>query len=93
MIEAFCHCQREFRTIGLPFKSFNRDVRPVDADYHTAAGLALDRLARIPDEGDTFDLDGWRVEVLDMDSKRVDKLLFTPPEAVRSERAAEQQHS
>jgi putative hemolysin len=72
-------------------------LQPVDADYHTAAGLALDRLARIPDAGDTFDLDGWRVEVLDMDSKRVDKLLFTPPEQARAELAraekAEQQHT
>jgi putative hemolysin len=73
-------------------------LQPVNADYHTAAGLALDRLARIPDAGDTFDLDGWRVEVLDMDSKRVDKLLFTPPEQARAEqaraeKAAEQQHT
>jgi len=68
-------------------------LHPINADYHTAAGLALDRLARIPDEGDTFDLDGWRVEVLDMDAKRVDKLLFTPPEQARAEKLAEQQHT
>jgi putative hemolysin len=48
-------------------------------DFHTAAGLALDRLARIPAEGDAFVMEGWRVEVVDMDGKRIDKLLFVPP--------------
>ncbi|HET9903773.1 MAG TPA: hemolysin family protein [Xanthobacteraceae bacterium] len=52
----------------------------VNGDFHTAAGLALERLARIPREGESFELDGWRVEVLDMDGNRIDKLLFVPPE-------------
>jgi putative hemolysin len=50
----------------------------IDGDFHTAAGLALDRLARIPVEGDRFELNGWTVEVVDMDGNRIDKLLFTP---------------
>jgi putative hemolysin len=50
-----------------------------NGDFHTAAGLALDRLARIPSEGESFELDGWRVEVIDMDGNRIDKLLFMPP--------------
>ncbi len=49
-----------------------------EGDFHTAAGLALDRLARIPEEGDTFTVGGWTVEVMDMDGKRIDKLLFCP---------------
>ena len=55
-----------------------------NGDFHTAAGLALDRLARIPSEGEAFMMEGWRIEVIDMDGKRVDKLLFVPPEAARS---------
>jgi len=51
-----------------------------NGDFHTVAGLALDRLARIPSEGEAFMMDGWRVEVIDMDGKRIDKLLFVPPE-------------
>ena len=47
-------------------------------EFHTAAGLALEQLARIPVEGDTFTVDGWNVEVIDMDGKRIDKLLFNP---------------
>ena len=50
-----------------------------NGDFHTAAGLAPDRLARIPSEGEAFMMEGWRIEVLDMDGKRVDKLLFVPP--------------
>jgi putative hemolysin len=51
-----------------------------NGDFHTAAGLTLDRLARIPSEGEAFMMDGWRIEVIDMDGKRIDKLLFVPPE-------------
>ena len=40
--------------------------------------LALERLARIPTEGDTFELGPWKVEIGDMDGKRIDKLLFMP---------------
>lgn len=50
-----------------------------NGDFHTAAGLALERLARIPVEGESFDIDGWKVEVIDMDGSRIDKLLFIPP--------------
>ncbi|NWG26355.1 MAG: HlyC/CorC family transporter [Pseudorhodoplanes sp.] len=57
-------------------------LKDIEGDFNTVAGLALDRLARIPSEGDTFDLNGWRVEIIDMDSKRIDKLMFTPLEAV-----------
>lgn len=53
-----------------------------NGDYHTAAGLVLERMARIPEEGEHFELDGWRVEIVDMDANRVDKLLFIPPQEV-----------
>jgi putative hemolysin len=51
-----------------------------NGDFHTAAGLALERMARIPEEGEHFTLEGWRVEVIDMDGNRIDKMLFIPPE-------------
>jgi putative hemolysin len=54
------------------------------AEFHTAAGLALERLARIPAEGDTFSISGWKVEIIDMDGKRIDKLLFTPAPAAEA---------
>jgi putative hemolysin len=54
-------------------------LRDIGGDFHTAAGLALDRLARIPTEGDRFQIGDWQVEIVDMDGKRIDKLLFIPP--------------
>jgi magnesium and cobalt exporter, CNNM family len=56
----------------------------VDGEFHTAAGLALERLARIPIEGDRFEIADWTVEVIDMDGKRIDKLLFMPRTGARA---------
>lgn len=47
------------------------------ADFHTAAGMVLAAMRRLPKEGDTVDVAGWRFEVLDMDGRRIDKLLAT----------------
>ncbi len=43
--------------------------------YTTLAGLVMDRLGRIPTEGDTFAYGGWRFEVIDMDRHKVDKVI------------------
>ncbi len=48
---------------------------PEDRDYATAAGFALSVLRRIPDTGEHFDHGDWRFEIVDMDGRRVDKLL------------------
>lgn len=45
------------------------------ADYQTVGGLMVTELARIPAAGDYFDWAGWRFEVVDMDKRRVDKVL------------------
>jgi putative hemolysin len=44
-------------------------------DYHTVAGLALEKLGRIPTAGDWFEHAGYRFEIVDMDGRRIDKLL------------------
>lgn len=43
--------------------------------YATLAGFVLERLRRIPAAGDAFTAFGWRFEVVDMDQRRIDKLL------------------
>jgi putative hemolysin len=45
-------------------------------DYHTAAGMVIAHFGRIPNVGEHFDWDGWRIEVVDLDGPRVDKLLL-----------------
>ncbi|TAG44762.1 MAG: HlyC/CorC family transporter [Betaproteobacteria bacterium] len=50
-----------------------------DAAYRTLGGFVMAELGRIARVGDTAAHDGFKFEVLDMDSKRVDKLLVAPP--------------
>jgi putative hemolysin len=59
--------------------------REEEADYHTVGGLVMDNLGRIPAAGDRFDWEGHTFEVLDMDGRRVDKVLITPPRGVGPE--------
>ncbi len=46
-----------------------------DREFGTAAGYALHVLRRLPVEGEHFTDQGWRFEVVDMDGRRIDKLL------------------
>jgi putative hemolysin len=45
--------------------------------FSTIAGLILDRLGHIPSIGDKADWDGLRLEVVDMDGQRIDRVLVT----------------
>lgn len=46
--------------------------------YQTLAGFVLTRLERLPVEGDKFEWERYSFEVMDMDGRRVDKILVTP---------------
>ena len=48
---------------------------PDDRDYATAAGLALSVLRHLPEVGERFAFGGWRFEIVDMDGRKIDKLL------------------
>jgi putative hemolysin len=56
---------------------FNVPV-PRDARYETLAGFVLAQLNHMPKVGESFEQDGWRFEVLDLDGHRIDKVLVTP---------------
>lgn len=43
--------------------------------YHTVSGLVLLLLGRIAQPGDSVEVDGWRLEVVDLDGRRIDKIL------------------
>lgn len=51
---------------------------PAMDDYATLAGFIIYRLGRIPATGDTLVAEGWRLEVIDMDGRRIDKVLAAP---------------
>lgn len=48
---------------------------PEQRSYETLAGLMLDRLGRLPVIGENVEADGWRLEVVDMDGQRIDRML------------------
>ena len=51
---------------------------PKDARYETVAGYILATLNHLPRTGETFERDGWRFEVVDLDGHRIDKVLIQP---------------
>ncbi len=56
--------------IGMPARSENeRD------DYHTLAGMVLEYMGRIPKAGDKVAIGDFSFEVVDMDGRRIDKVL------------------
>ena len=48
-----------------------------DREFGTAAGYALSVMKKLPHEGEHFNDQGWRFEVVDMDGRRIDKLLVS----------------
>jgi putative hemolysin len=48
---------------------------PGDATFHTLAGFMLHNLKRLPKVGDSVVVGGWRFEVVDMDGRRIDRVL------------------
>jgi putative hemolysin len=55
-------------------------LRLPDGPYETAAGWAMWRLGRLPARGDVVRVEGWTVEVLDLDGRRASRLRVVPPE-------------
>jgi putative hemolysin len=48
---------------------------PERRNYETVAGLIIDELNRIPELGETVDIIDWRFEIVDLDGRRIDKVL------------------
>ena len=60
---------------AVEFASLLRFELPVSRHYQTVAGFLLSHLGRIPDVGDQIEAEGWRFEILDLDGRRIDKVL------------------
>ncbi|WP_114943034.1 hemolysin family protein [Microvirga calopogonii] len=50
---------------------------PGRRDYETVAGLVIGELQHMPETGETVETMGWRFEVVDLDGRRIDKVLAT----------------
>lgn len=61
---------------------------PNDRDYSTVAGFALSVLKHLPETGEVFRHDGWSFEIVDMDGRKIDKLIVSRPRRRHSEAQA-----
>ncbi|NGO55596.1 hemolysin family protein [Allomesorhizobium camelthorni] len=50
---------------------------PENRDYETVAGYVLSHMHHLPATGESVDAQGWRFEVVDLDGRRIDKVLVT----------------
>ncbi len=73
LIDASLHCA-DFEERVEDYRLPSADGR----DYQTIAGYVMQRLGHVPKEGEAFEEQGYRVEVIDMDGHRVDKILMIP---------------
>lgn len=48
-----------------------------DRDYATVAGFVLDELKHLPSIGERFDAQGYRFEIVDMDGRKIDKVIVS----------------
>jgi len=61
---------------------------PDDRDYSTVAGFALSVLKHLPETGERFRHDGWSFEIVDMDGRKIDKLIASRPKRKRTAKEA-----
>lgn len=53
-----------------------------EKDFNTIGGFVMNCLGRVPVSGDVLELDGYKLEVVDMDSNRVDKIMVSKGKSV-----------
>ncbi|WP_372624870.1 hemolysin family protein [Falsiroseomonas sp.] len=65
-----------------------RITLPPERSYQTLAGFILQAMGHLPRAGEAVETKGWRFEVVDLDGRRIDKVLAAPirPDAVRKAR-------
>jgi len=51
---------------------------PGQRRYHTLSGMVMWLSGQLPQTGDVLVWENWRLEVVDLDGKRIDKILATP---------------
>jgi putative hemolysin len=69
---------------------FNLNALPHEDEYETLSGFVMVSLGRVPQTADQFEWHGYKFEVIDMDGRRVDKVLVStlpqrpPPQETRN---------
>jgi putative hemolysin len=62
---------------AVEFASLLRFELPVSRHDQTVAGFLLSQFGRIPEVGNHIEVEGWRFEIIDLDGRRIDKILAT----------------
>jgi putative hemolysin len=60
-------------------------MNDVDQEFDTLAGFILHELERIPHTGDKLEWRGFKIEIVDMDAQRIDKVLLKISDEIRQE--------
>lgn len=77
LIDGMMQVQDAFDRLGL---------KPPPAEgFRTIAGFVLHELGHLPEIGEHFGHEGWRFEVVDLDGRRIDKVLAIPPKSEETE--------
>jgi putative hemolysin len=59
------------------FQELTGIALPENRSYHTVAGFVLETHGALPSIGESLDAHGWRFEIMDLDGRRIDKVLAT----------------
>ena len=59
-----------------------------EGDYVTLGGFLFERFGRIPDEGDTYEWEGWEFRITEMDRRRISKVVVRAPTATMGDRSS-----
>ncbi|MCU0790777.1 MAG: hemolysin family protein [Nitratireductor sp.] len=61
---------------------------PKSRKYETAAGMLIEAFGRLPEPGDQVNIGHWHFEVVDLDGRRIDKIIATPRAGKRGRTAS-----
>jgi putative hemolysin len=61
---------------------------PSSRQYQTMAGFLLQQFGKIPEIGEQVEAEGWRFEIVDLDGRRIDKVLAMRIDAVEATKPA-----
>jgi putative hemolysin len=59
-----------------------------EGDYVTLGGFLFERFGRIPEEGDSYEWDGWEFRIAEMDRRRISKVVVRAPTATMGDRSS-----
>jgi putative hemolysin len=72
---------------ALEFAELLQITIPVSRQYQTIAGFLLQEFGTIPNVGEHVEAQGWRFEIVDLDGRRIDKVLAAKMDNPRPEKS------